>query len=124
MVGKKMKLKYFKNDEFKCKCGCGKDCTPFFKEKIDKAREYAQIPFVINSGARCDEHNRAVGGKEDSSHLIGLAIDIACDTTNSLLLTRLIWSLSKVGFNRFGIAKDFIHVDIDLLKSNPAFWKY
>ena len=33
-------------------------------------------------------------------------------------------ALGYVGFRRFGIAKSFIHVDIDNEKSNPVIWLY
>ena len=35
-------------------------------------------PLAINSGVRCDEHNRLVGGASDSRHLDGKALDIRC----------------------------------------------
>ncbi|MBQ9668760.1 MAG: peptidase M15 [Prevotella sp.] len=36
-------------------------------------------PIKINSGYRCRELNRAVGGSEKSLHLTGEAVDIACE---------------------------------------------
>lgn len=36
-------------------------------------------PMVVNSGYRCPELNKAVGGEEDSQHLLGEAADIRCD---------------------------------------------
>lgn len=41
-------------------------------------------PLVINSGYRCPELNRAVGGVPDSQHVKGEAADVACDDPYAL----------------------------------------
>ena len=79
-----MKIKtdtYFTEDEFKCKCGCGMDVSEEVKEKVALARHYAKTPFVINSGARCLDHNEEVGGSRGSSHIEGVAVDIKANTS-------------------------------------------
>ena len=115
-------MKYFKIQEFVCKCGCKQ--APMNKElleRLDRARELAGIPFKINSGFRCIGHNKAVGGSKNSSHLKGIAVDIAC--TNDGTRWILIKALIDAGFTRIGVAKSFIHVDIDKDK-NSAIWFY
>jgi len=79
---------------------------------------------IITSGYRCEEHNRdpKVGGKETSSHLKGLAADIKCDDSAYRFI--LIKALLKVGFARIGIGKDFIHVDLDMDKTQNLIWVY
>lgn len=89
---------------------------------LDKAREIAGIPFIINSGYRSKSHNKSVGGKKDSSHLKGLAVDISA--TNSRDRYLIIKSLFQVGFIRIGIRKDFIHCDIDYNKDLNVTWLY
>ena len=66
--------KYFKEIEY--------NMDVDFLAKLDEAREYAGIPFVINSAYRSPEHNARIGGKPNSSHLRGLAVDIKA--TNSM----------------------------------------
>ncbi len=44
---------------------------------LDKARGISGVPYVITSGLRTPEQNAAVGGEPNSSHLRGLACDIA-----------------------------------------------
>lgn len=115
--------KYFKLDEFRCKCGCGQ--ANIKQELIDKltiAREMAGVPFDIRrgSGYRCKSHNKAVGGANDSQHLYGTAVDIPC--FNSIDRFKIINSLLRAGFTGIGIAKNFVHGDIR--DSTSVVWLY
>jgi len=93
-----------------------------FLFKLDEARERAGIPFVINSAYRSPEHNAKIGGKPNSSHLKGLAVDIS--VTNSRQRFIVLNALLEVGFTRIGIADTFIHVDLDNGKSKDVIWTY
>ena len=116
-------IKYFKDSEFECKCkNCGKNVNSELKIMLDTARGIAGIPFVVNSGARCEEHNAKVGGSKTSSHLTGLAVDIAVQ--NIGVRYKMLSALLQAGFNRIGIADTFIHVDIDRNKPAHAIWLY
>jgi len=117
-----MVSKYFTEDEMKCKCGCSMDVSDHFKAIIDEAREIAKVPFVINSGARCTEHNRAIGGKDTSSHTRGLAVDIKASGSRERYL--ICKAFSQVGATRFGLDKSFVHVDIDREKEQQVTWLY
>ena len=106
--------KYFKKIEY--------NMDADFLAKLDKARELANIPFIINSAYRSPEQNARVGGKPNSSHLRGLAVDIRANdsSTRYIVLNALI----NVGFNRIGVASSFIHVDDDKEKANNVIWTY
>jgi zinc D-Ala-D-Ala carboxypeptidase len=106
--------KYFKEIEQGMNVG--------FLTMLDSARELAGIPFVINSAFRTEEHNKKVGGKPNSSHLKGLAVDIKA--TNSRTRFLVLNALIAAGFNRIGIADTFIHVDFDLTKDKDVIWTY
>lgn len=109
-------MKYFKRDDFKCKCGCGLNIiSDLLTKMLDDARTLAKIPFIVNCGCRCPKHNKEEGGEDDSSHLRGFACDISAKTSRQRFL--ILSSLIAVGFNRIGIYKTFIHCDID--KSLP-----
>ena len=95
--------------------------TENFLDCLDEARDIAGVQFKINSGYRTPAHNKKVGGLTTSSHLIGRAADIHCTHTGKRL--KIIEALSMVGFQRFGIAKTFIHVDNDDQKKQ-AIWLY
>ena len=92
-----------------------------FLAKLDKAREFAKVPFVINSAYRSPEHPESIKNPT-SSHIKGLAVDIK--TTDSRTRYKVLNSLMHVGFNRIGIAGTFIHVDDDTDKSQEVIWTY
>jgi len=117
-----MKYKYFRKEEFTCPC-CGQNLIKdMFIERLDIARGIAGIPFVITSGYRCPKHNKELGGVPDSAHIKGLAADIK--TNNSRDRFKIISALLQVGFNRIGVGKDFIHVDLDESKIKNVIWDY
>lgn len=43
---------------------------------LEPLRQHFNVPILINSGYRCPDLNRAVGGVPNSQHLIGQAADI------------------------------------------------
>ena len=104
-------MNYFKLSEFDCPC-CGKNnISKDLIDKLNVARYMAKTAFVINSGYRCEKHNKSVGGSKDSSHLKGLAVDIkATSGTKRFIIAK---ALFDAGFDRIGIVKTFIHCDID-----------
>ena len=122
-------LKHFNFEEFDCPTleGSGLPTTDGgkmnldFLHKLDEARELAGVPFKITSGYRSPQHNLDVGGRIGSSHIKGLAVDIAC--VNSHQRQKILTALIQVGFKRIGIGKSFIHSDLDPDKPN-AIWLY
>jgi len=88
---------------------------------LDEAREIAGIPFVINSAYRSPEHPLSIKNPS-SSHIKGLAVDIKATDSNTRF--KIVKALVTVGFNRIGIADTFIHVDLDLDKTQNVIWTY
>jgi len=114
---------YFKISEFDCRCGCGKNnINDALVRKLDRVREKAGIPIVVSSGCRCEKNNKAAGGKDDSAHLEGLAADIKAISSGTRW--KLLSAIFTTGFNRIGIRKTFIHVDIDISKPEKVIWLY
>ncbi len=93
-----------------------------FLNKLSKARELAAIGFKITSGYRSPAHNAKVGGVPSSSHTIGRAVDIYAPTSRQKYI--IINALLQAGFNRIGVAKNFIHVDDDPSKDEDVIWTY
>ena len=99
-------IRYFKQDEFRCKC-CGKEeMQQHFVEHLDEIRYRTGLRMVIHSGYRCEKHDAEVNGK--GNHSQGCAADIECIgmTTRHILLKHFTSS-----FPRVGVSKNFIHVD-------------
>lgn len=78
--GKVVKLSAnFKSTEFDCK---GKGCCgethvdENLVSYLQKIRDHFGKPVTINSGYRCNTHNKLVGGATSSRHLYGSAADI------------------------------------------------
>lgn len=61
---------FWKQKEFACHCGCGRDeVHPFLIQLADDVRRHINEPMQCNSGVRCEAHNEAVGGRPSSLHL-------------------------------------------------------
>lgn len=88
---------------------------------LDEAREVSGIPFIINSAYRSPEHPLSIKNPS-SSHIKGLAVDIKA--TDSKTRFKIVQALMTVGFTRIGIADTFIHVDLDLDKTQNVIWTY
>ena len=117
-------MKYFEYEEFDSPDiqGSGQMMSKEMLSKLDMIREEYGKPIHINSGYRTEAHNEKVGGKPASSHLKGLAVDIACNASRDRF--NLVNLFIKHDINRIGIAKNFIHVDIDGDKDQDVMWTY
>lgn len=116
-------MQHFTSKEFDSPdlTGSGERMQWEFLAMLEDARSFAETPFKINSGYRTKEHNKKVGGSKTSSHLEGVAVDISCNDSVSRL--NILTGLVEAGFTRIGIAKTFIHVDLDIDKPD-AIWLY
>ena len=111
---------YFSRDEFKCPCCREVRASGWLMHLLNKVREAYGKPMIVNSGYRCDKHNKEIGGSSNSAHLRGLAVDIKCETSaDRFLLLSLFYS---VGFKRIGAYDKWIHVDVDESLSQKVLW--
>ena len=117
-------MKYFSYNEFDSpdEIGSGKHMDHDLLVMIDRARALYGKPIVVTSGFRTESHNEKVGGVKSSSHLKGLAIDVACVRSKDRF--KMLTALLEVGFNRIGVASTFIHIDVDKNKSQNVIWTY
>lgn len=74
-------IRYFHREEPFIGCSCGQ-CGGFPAEPAeslmklaDRVREHFDMPMIPTSTVRCRAHNGAVGGVENSRHLLGKAMD-------------------------------------------------
>jgi len=108
--------------EFVCK-GCYKEnkakTYQHALKYIDNLSQIAQLlenmrmilkkPIIINSGLRCEKHNREIGGAKRSAHLEGLAVDISCRNPHDRY--KFIVMGLFFDFRRIGIYPTWIHMD-------------
>tara|TARA_R110002020_G_scaffold159787_1_gene343907 strand:- start:1 stop:366 length:366 start_codon:yes stop_codon:yes gene_type:complete len=121
-MGRKKITTNFYEDEFECNCGCGlKNINPVLVERLQEARTDYDSPMVVTSGLRCKNFNSKQNGSPNSSHLWGEAVDVAMN--DPILRYRMVQIFQKY-FKRIGIAKNFIHVDVDHMKIHPCIWTY
>lgn len=107
----------FKAKEFDCKCGkyCRVTVIDYsLVEKLQKIRNHFNKPVIINSGYRCAQHNRNVGGASRSQHLFGKAADIVVQGVEPELVAKY---AEAIGFKGIGRYKTFTHVDVRAKKA-------
>ena len=113
-----------RDPRFACKC-CGVNyIDPRVESLHHKIEQEVREQIPVTSGYRCEKHNSSkdVGGSATSSPLKGLAWDVEC--VGSRLRYRIGAAAIKLGINRIGIRKDFIHLDIDRQKALRVTWLY
>ena len=115
---------HFPEEPFSCRCGCGLDAfDPAMRQILNESREEVGIPFIIESGCRCDEHNAAVGGAPSSAHLLTPdgkchAVDIRC--FNDVTRGRIFAALWKRGIRRFEVSNKHLHADNSPFNPRPV----
>lgn len=107
------KSKYFSPAEFqRCDPPCAIDqMDGEFLRILDRVREYAGIPLVLNCAYRSKAHDLSKGRSGNSAHTKGLAVDIRC--TASANRFRIVEAALANGITRIGIGKTFVHIDND-----------
>ena len=108
--------------------GSGENMKDEFMELLQEARTISETSFRITSGFRTQFFHDELGrrgyktSKSRSAHQDGYAADISCTDTKTRWL--IINSLLLAGFNRIGIANNFIHVDNHPDKTQNRIWTY
>ncbi len=106
-------LTNFPDSEIACKCGCGALPKGSAIISLQALRQKLGRPLTVNSGARCEKHNKAEGGSPGSRHVAengGDAFDIECN--DSRFRIQIIHHALAVGFTGIGVGKSFVHIDL------------
>lgn len=102
--------------EFACQCGCGFDTVDFELVNVIQAGcDYFDTTVHINSGCRCDEHNKNEGGHPNSKHTEAKAGDVVYKDTPPELVASYFERLfpTKYGIGRYNT---FTHIDVQSKK--------
>jgi len=119
---------YFSKSEFACKDRCGNDNISMdLIERLNRLRTTYAKPIYINSACRCKKHNQEVGGVPDSAHVSegkeGEAIDIRIASSQELY-DLLHINFMYLLFNRVGIGKTLLHLDVSKTLPQNVVWIY
>lgn len=107
----------FSRSEFACKCGCGFNTVDSeLVEVLQIVSDHYSAPVRINSGARCQTHNEAVGGSAKSQHVMCRAADIQVGGVPPHQVADYIDGLfpDKYGLGRY---TEFTHIDTRSFKA-------
>ena len=117
-----MSSKYFSDAELMCHgadqgdCNCGEETayrvSPRLLELLDQLRENVGGPLELSCAYRCPAHNAAVGGVENSQHVLGNAADII--VPDWLAIDEFLWYTQQLPFDGRGVYRNsgFIHCDV------------
>ena len=110
-------IRYFSRQEPYIGCSCGQ-CGGFPVEPSEKlmrladaVRAAAGRPMVPTSTVRCRAHNKAVGGVENSRHLLGKAMDFSIPGWSADRALELVRQQKAA---RYAYAIDGTHVHMDI----------
>ena len=105
---------HFLYSDFICPCCDRLKIVPAFYRHIgmlEQMRREAGFTILVNSGYRCQSHNRSVGGADNSWHLL-FATDIRPESPGEDNL-RLLYRLALgMDFGGIGLYDTFLHLDL------------
>ena len=103
-------------------CPCCKRCNmdTYLLEVLETIRGECGFPLKVNSGFRCEVHNREVGGGIKSQHLLGKAVDIDTSRLSAEMKYKLAEAALVFGIRGFGVYDRFFHLDVR--DGEPSFW--
>lgn len=103
--------------------------NPKLVDMIIMAQKMSGHPFLITSAFRSREWELSKGRKGTSSHCrysdgnpCSLAVDVR--TVDSHTRFKVVVAAAMAGFERIGIGKNFVHLDIDNNKAHPIIFHY
>lgn len=108
----------FKACEMDCKCNRCSDTLIDDKliDILQKVRTHIGKPLNINSGYRCPEHNREVGGASRSYHMKGMAADVMASGVKPIEIAKY---AESIGVKGIGLYSNFVHLDT---RTEKSFW--
>lgn len=84
---------------------------------LERIRSVLGYPIHINSGYRCPELNKAIGGAANSQHVTGNAADLICPAFGSPVAICRVIINSDIPFDQ--IIKEFSWVHVSFVEHQP-----
>ena len=101
----------FDRPEFKCEC-CDQDTVDAeLVTVLEALRAHFRFPVYINSGNRCRDHNRMIGGSKDSQHILSKAADVRVMNVQPAIVFAYLCRKYPGKFG-FGLYTMFCHIDV------------
>jgi hypothetical protein len=108
---------HFTWEEANCRCGCvmpgeiawAVSITANWAEKIRVA--LGDVPMFVTSWYRCPTYNALIGGKPDSQHLLGRAIDFVVKHEFPAVIQYKLRPWVGVAIQGLGCYHGFTHID-------------
>ena len=109
-------IRYFRREEFRCKCGRYCDGFPAEPDRTlvrlaDSVRAHFGAPATVSSGVRCERHNANVGGVAGSRHKLGKAMDFSVRGKTAQQVLQYVQTLPDVRY-AYAIDGSFVHMDV------------
>ena len=116
----------FTEAEMRCKCGCGRaDMKPSFMMTLQRVRNAFGRPMVVNSGFRCPDYDKSIGGV--GIHPKGRSADIRVSGEKAYHLLGCAYAMDVrgIGLKQHGAwASRFMHLDTEGGRKRPRVWSY
>lgn len=110
-------IKYFRPEEFQCKCGCKTNGIDHeLVEILEKVREHFGKPVTVTSGVRCSTHNTRVGGVSNSQHVYKTAADFVVSGVAPRTVANYLETLLP-NTGGIGVYSGWVHVDVRKTKA-------
>jgi len=104
--------KNFTSAEMSCKCCGAVFMDGEFMRALQRLRDIVKFPLPINSGFRCEKHNKKIGGAKHSRHLVGCAADISTKNLSISQIKTLKEAIKLIDeFDGVAEGDGFVHVD-------------
>ncbi len=109
-------ISYFTREENMCHCnkvycdGYPNEMKHALMKAADEVRKTIGVPIICTSGVRCPQHNKNVGGVDNSKHLTGNALDCYAPSVSGEELLNVFYS-KGISWG-YIITDDVIHVEI------------
>ena len=122
-----MNFRFFKLSEFDSPDAPGSGAQHMnldFVAALDRIRDKCGFPLRVTSGYRTPEHNKRIGGAENSAHVQGVAADLFIPEPRNHNRMKLLRAAIAEGISRIGWMDTALHLDMSETLPQEVAWPY